>query len=147
MERGLLARIALSVLCVVQAATTAAIDLNRTHATHPAWPGHARFHVVWQTIGVMLYSVVELGLIWFAGASAFYLACGLAAVSPVAFLVALAGRRTFGGTLSDAGGVPPAKVMFRGRQVLVDMNVVAVVVALVVLVVIAVLFRGSASGS
>ena len=39
-------------------------DFNRTHATNPMWPPHARFHVVWQVLMQMGVSLVVLALIW-----------------------------------------------------------------------------------
>ena len=77
----LLARISLSFLCAIQGMATLAIDLNRTHAANPAWTGHARFHVVWQSASVALLSVLELALIWMRGPyreGGFYLASLLA---------------------------------------------------------------------
>ena len=131
MDRALLARLALSLLCVLQSIATVAIDFNRTHATNPLWPGHARFHVVWQTLTVALLSVVELVLIWSGRTGGFYLASLLAALSPIAFLVAFATRTQFGGTLSDPNGIPQAKVNLLGTVRSVDVNLVAVVVALI----------------
>jgi hypothetical protein len=131
-----LARIALSLLCALQGLATLAIDFNRTHATNPTWTGHARFHVVWQGFSVVLMSVLELALIWFPGhyqKDAFYLAVLLTAVSPAAFVVALAGRKIFGGTLWDPNGIPPVRPTILGVRRSIDLNVAAVVAALVCL--------------
>jgi hypothetical protein len=77
LHHALVARILLSLLCALQGLATLAIDFNRTHATNPAWTGHARFHVVWQSISVALLSILELALIWWHGPyqkDGFYLA-------------------------------------------------------------------------
>ena len=127
------ARVLLSLLCGIQGIATVAIDLNRTHATNPEWVGHARFHVVWQTLTMALLAVVELGLLWGGWVSeerGFILALVLAGLSPVAFLVACVARRMFGGTLFDANGILPLPVRVGSRVVPVDMNLAAVVGAL-----------------
>lgn len=129
----LLAQVLLSVLCAVQAVATLAIDFNRTHATNPIWPGHARFHVVWQSINTALLSAVALVLIWRSGPYqrvSFYLASLLAALSPIGFLAAFVGRRLYAGTLSDPNGIPPLRLSLAGRTVSIDMNLAAVVAAL-----------------
>ncbi len=134
MNHLLLARLALSSLCAIQGIATLAIDLNRTHATNPTWPGHARFHVVWQSLSVALFSIVELMLIWSRSPNqsvAFYFAALLAGVSPLGFLIAFAGRRIFHGTLSDPNGIPPLSLVFFGKRVSVDLNFAAVVAALI----------------
>jgi hypothetical protein len=67
LNHALVAQISLFFLCTIQGLATLAIDFNRTHATNPAWTGHARFHVVWQTVSVALLSVLEIVLVWMRG--------------------------------------------------------------------------------
>ena len=53
------------------------IDLNRTHATNPLWPGHARFHLVYQVFTLLPAAAIEIALLWWPGrrlAARFYLA-------------------------------------------------------------------------
>ena len=137
------ARLTLSILCATQGVAQLAIDLNRTHATHPKWMGHARFHVVWQSITVALLAGVQLFLIWTPDVSshAFYLAAALAAVSPCAFLLAAATRKLYGGQFSDPNGIPPVDVALGKTKLTVDMNYVAVVGALLVLLVVLFSYR------
>ena len=128
-----LARLALSICSVIQAFATVAIDFNRTHASNPLWPGHARFHLVWQSSTVVLLSMLGLILIWHQGPyedQRFYLAALLAALSPLGFLTAFMARSLFGGTLSDPNGIPPARVTLLGSTREIDLNLVAVVTAL-----------------
>jgi hypothetical protein len=140
-----IARVGLSLLCGIQGIATVAIDFNRTHATNPEWARHARFHVVWQTVTTALASAVELGLLWSGWVSAelgFYLALLMASLSPIAFLVACAARRWFGGALSDPNGIQPVQLALGRRAIAVDMNLAAVVAALVTMGVIVMIWRG-----
>ncbi len=114
-----------------------AIDLNRTHATNPQWARHARFHVVWQTMTMVLLSVTEIWLVWTQGTRGFWIALLLTSLSPVAFLVATTTRRMFGSGLYDSNGILPLRVTVGVVKLQVDMNVVAVVMALVTLAVTA----------
>jgi hypothetical protein len=140
----LVARILLSFLCALQGLATLAIDFNRTHATNPAWTGHARFHVVWQSISVALLSVLELALIWLHGPSqkgGFYLAWLLTAASPLAFMIAFVSRRIFRGSLSDPNGIPPVCLKLFGVDLSIDLNFAAVVAALLSLGAILIIYR------
>ena len=47
-DGNLIARILLSLVTVGYAFITILADINKTHATNPAWTPHARFHVVWR---------------------------------------------------------------------------------------------------
>src|SRR5436305_389693 len=112
---------------------TAVLDLNRTHATHPDWLGHARFHVVWQTATVAALSIFEIVLVLVPGPQMeqrFYLAALLACVPMLGFFTALLTRRLYKGTLSDPGGIPPWTVQVRGRQLRIDLNLVAEIAGL-----------------
>lgn len=144
------ARGLLGAFCIVQGLATIALDLNRTHAAHPQWLGHARFHVVWQTGTVTALAIVECGLLWSqpAGVSAsFYLAALLACLPMFGFFAALFTRHLYGGTLSDPGGIPPLRLAVRGRNFRIDMNLVAEIAGVLTVLGIILLFRfGSPSG-
>jgi hypothetical protein len=122
------------------------IDLNRTHATHPMWPGHARFHVVWQTSAAALFGALETALLWWPGPAAaerFYLAALLTALPLLGFLAAMVSRRWYGGTLHDPLGIKPVRITLGGRVLMVDMNAVLVVTATVLLPAAVLLFRAA----
>jgi hypothetical protein len=133
LEHRTLARTLLSLVCIGQGIATLAIDLNRTHASNPEWLRHARFHVVWQTFSTAMLSVLEIALVCWPGAygeQRFYLAVVLTCLPLLAFFVAFFSRRLYGGALSDPNGIPPARLSLFGKVHLVDLNVVAVTVAL-----------------
>ncbi len=144
MEHRFLARCLLTFLSAVQGAATLAIDLNRTHATHPRWLGHARFHLVWQAVTTALLAVLTLWVLWGArlpAEASFYLAVSLSCVPLFGFMLALGARTLYGGTLSDAGGIPPARLRVGRRVIVLDGNLAAVVGALVAIAGIVAIFR------
>lgn len=134
----------LSVLAAMQGIASCAIDLNRTHATNPLWPGHARFHVVWQSFTLMLAAAVELALIWWTGPgmrSRFYLVVLLTAIPMVGFVLAVIFRPLYRGTLRDANGVPPLRVRIMSRAFELEGNAIAVGAGLMILAIAVWFFR------
>ena len=91
MTNQAIARDLLAALCLLQGLATLAIDLNRTHATNPHWPGHARFHLVWQTAAFAWLAVLEVPLVLVGGPlqeQRFYLAAILASIPMFGFFSA-----------------------------------------------------------
>jgi len=120
-----------SVVAAAQALAPALVELNKTHATNPLWTGHARFHLVWQVLSHTLYSGLVLTLVWWSSPcppERFYLAVALEAGPLLAFLVAMASRHLYGGTLHDPNGVRPFIFRLGERRVELEMNLVLVVV-------------------
>lgn len=147
MTGALLARIMLSVLAGTQGLTPLAIDLNRTHATNPLWPGHARFHVVWQGFTLLFAAVPEVLLVWWPGPGLrwrFYLAAVLTATAMAGFVAAVVLRRLYAGTFHDPNGIPPLRIRLAARTVELDGNALMVAVGLMVLATAVLLFRNSA---
>jgi hypothetical protein len=143
MSGPLLAKLMLSAVAAVQGLAPLLIDLNSTHATHPQWPGHARFHLVWQTFNTALLAMPEVGLVWWPGAGVrgrFFLAAGLAATSMIGFLLALVLRRFYLGTLHDLNGIPPIRVRTRAGPLEIDGNLLMVIVGLTVLTIAVLVF-------
>jgi hypothetical protein len=137
----------LSAVAGLQGLAPLPIDLNKTHATNPLWPGHARFHVVWQSFHAALLGIPEVALIWWAGPGfrgRFYLAAGLAALSMLAFVIALVLRNLYGGTLHDPNGIQPLRVRAGWRTLEIDGNAFMVFFGLIVLSTAVLLFRASA---
>ena len=119
-----------------QGVTPLFVDLNRTHATNPLWTGHARFHVVDQTVVMVLLAAVEVTLLWWIAPGsglAFYLATLLTATPISGFLLATFTRGYYGGTLRDPNGMPALHLQLAGRSREIDVNVVLVSVAAVML--------------
>jgi hypothetical protein len=74
-------------------------DFNKTHATHPLWIGHARFHVVWQIASYAGFGAIALWL-WAPGEMAIgrlYLASAFAVVVYCAFFIVLLCMPVYGG--------------------------------------------------
>lgn len=144
MTHSAIARCLLTALCAMQGAATLAIDLNRTHATNPAWPRHARFHLVWQAVSYALLSVLEVVLILAPGPlqdERFYLAAALALIPMLSCLAAWGSRTAYGGALHDPNGIQPLRVALFGSIMHIDLNLAAELLALVFLAAIVLLFR------
>lgn len=138
----------LAAFCAIQGVATIALDLNRTHAAHPQWLGHARFHVVWQTGTIAALAIVEVSLLSFNSpreTERFYLAALLASLPIFGFFAALLSRRLYGGTLSDPGGIPPLHIRVRGRRMRVDMNLVAEIAGALTVATLVVIFRSAST--
>ena len=132
MSAPLLARAILTAIAAGQGLAPLFIDLNRTHATNPLWPGHARFHVVWQTFTHTLITAAEAALLWWAGPAMpqrFYLAAILVSIPLAAFLLAVFTRAFYAGTLHDPNGIPPVRIRVGKRVVEIDMNAAIVIFA------------------
>jgi hypothetical protein len=131
-----LSRLILSAIAGGQGVAPLGIDLNRTHATHPLWPGHARFHVVWQSFTSFFLVIPEAALLWWPGshqAARFSLAAALIATSLCGFIVAAAVRRAYGGTFHDPHGIQPLRIPTGQRIIKVDGNAMAVAAAVLAL--------------
>ena len=104
-------------------------DMNRTHLRHPAWPGHARFHLLWAAASQLAVAGVALWLVW-GGSTDALARCRLAAVLGLCmtsgFWIALVLRKLYHGTLHDPHGIPP----LGGK---LDGNIPAVLVIMVFL--------------
>src|SRR6266567_2333338 len=102
------------------------IDLNRTHATNPMWPGHARFHLVQQVFTLLPAAAIEVALLWCPGRAMhgrFYVAALLTATPLAGFLVAALTRPLYRGTLHDPNGIQPLRMHLGSRLIVFDLNV------------------------
>jgi hypothetical protein len=141
-----IARVLLAGLCGLQGLGTLAVDLNRAHATNPEWPGHARFHLVWQAAAFAWLALLEIVLIFGGGPfqeQRFYLAAILAGLPMLGFFTAFIGRRIYRGTLSDPNGIPPANLTIMNWHRRVDLSLVAETGVAFVLAAIIALYRHS----
>ena len=144
MNHHSIARVLLAVFCGLQGLATVVIDLNRTHATHPKWIGHARFHVVWQTSTLAALSVFEIALVLVHGPSVtprFYITATLACAPMLGFFTAVFARRLYGGTLSDPQGMPPWIVRVGAKPMRIDLNLVTEIAGLLALAAIIAIYR------
>ena len=131
-------RVVLTLLAISQGVLMLAIELNNTHATHPQWPGHARFHLVWQNLTTALFSALVVVLLWCPGplnSQRFFLAAAIVAVPLVAFTGAVLARSLYDGRMADVNGVPPVRFALRDKGWLFDGNILAVAVGLVALLI------------
>lgn len=139
-----IARFLLAALCLLQGSATLAIDLGKTHASNPAWTGHARFHVVWQSTTVSLLAILEIVLVSAPGPfeePRFHLGAVLAALPMLGFFIALINRSLYGGALTDENGTPPLALKIIGATRRVDLNLATEIVGMLGLTAIVALYR------
>jgi len=100
-------------------------DFNKTHATNPLWPPHARFHVVWQVLSQAGVSLVILFLIWAPSSEPMmhhWLAATLNYIWGASFYSTLASMKLFDGALKDVNGIKPFRFNSFGYIWIVDTN-------------------------
>lgn len=122
----LTAKILLTIATLGYSAVPAFFDSNATHATNPSFPGHARFHVVWQVSSYVYMAVLALYLIWTAGAETWplWIATILAAAAYGGFWSAVMSRALYGGKLvSEVNPVPAFDWKIGGLRFQTDANV------------------------
>lgn len=144
MNVAFLARSIVTAIAAGQGIAPVFIDLNRTHATNPRWPGHARFHLVQQVFTLLPAALIEVALIWWPGpavAKRFYLAALLTATPLAGFLIATLTRSAYGGALYDPNGIQPLRFHIGAREVTIEINVVLITAAFLLLIAAVFLFR------
>lgn len=114
----LLVKILLTIATLGYSLSPAYFDSNDTHATNPSWPGHARFHLVWQISAYVYVALIALVLIWTSGEETFqlWLASGLGAAIYTGFWSATLARRIYGGRLVDEAKPVPDIVWKLGKR-------------------------------
>ncbi len=126
-DLNLLSRILMTITAIGLAIGPAVADFNKTHATNPLWPPHARFHVVWQVITNSFLSFFMIFILWTPMVAQYDLQLILVAIIQLAILVpiyiTIASMGIFGGALKDVNGLKPFKFNIGGNVVEVDTNV------------------------
>ncbi len=125
-EQNLLSRILMTITALGLAIGPAVADFNKTHATNPLWPPHARFHVVWQVLTNSSLSLFMLFVLWTPLVEQYDLQLILVAIIQLTILVpiyvTMATMGVFGGALKDVNGLKPYKFNIGGNQIEVDTN-------------------------
>ena len=94
--------------------------------TNPSFPGHARFHVVWQVSSYVYVAILSLYLIWTAGTETWplWIAAILAGAAYMGFWSAVVFRPLYGGKLvSEVNPVPAFSWNLLGLKFETDANV------------------------
>lgn len=127
-DANLLPRILMTITAIALAVGPALADFNKTHATNPLWPPHARFHVVWQVITNSSLCLMMLYVLWTPLVDKYYLQLIVVLMVQGAILaplyITIASMKLFDGALKDVNGLRPFKFNIGGRIVKLDTNVV-----------------------
>ncbi len=109
-DRILVARVLFTLVTAGWSFATVIADFNKTHATNPAWTGHARFHVVWQICSYVGFGLLALALIWAPGPlvlERLTLVAAMAIIVYAGFFMAAFAMPLYGGRAYDDNGYLP----------------------------------------
>ena len=138
-DANLVPRIVMTITCIVLAIGPAIADFNKTHATNPLWPPHARFHVVWQVITNSALCLMMLYILWTPLVEQYNLQLVLVVMVQGAILaplyITMASMGLFDGALKDVNGIKPFEFNIGGKVYLLDTNVVGFTTISVVLII------------
>jgi len=125
-EQNLIARILMTITGLGLAIGPAVADFNKTHATNPLWPPHARFHVVWQVLTNSSLCLFMLFVLWTPLVEQYDLQLKLVAMVQFAILLpiyaTIACMGLFDGALKDVNGLRPFVFNIAGKKRAVDTN-------------------------
>tara|TARA_R110000868_G_scaffold91999_8_gene254985 strand:- start:5882 stop:6331 length:450 start_codon:yes stop_codon:yes gene_type:complete len=124
-DQTLVPRILFTIIAVMIGVGPIFADFNKTHATNPLWPPHARFHVVWQVLSQNGVSLVILYLLWSQSpdyGTHIVVAGILNYVWGASFYSTLASMKIYGGALKDVNGIKPFRFNIFGTIYFVDTN-------------------------
>ena len=106
-----ISRILITIATLVYGVIPLLVDLSDTHAFHPDWPAHARFHMVWLLGTNSALAILALYLMWVSnleGAIRVRIAGIIGLCVFGGFVISTLTRKFYGGALVDlVGGVPP----------------------------------------
>ena len=126
-DHNLLSRILMTFTGFGLAVGPAIADFNKTHATNPLWPPHARFHVVWQVLTNSSLCLFMLFVLWTPLVEQYDLQLKLVAIVQFTILIpifaTIACMRLFDGALKDGNGLRPFEFNIGGKKLEVDTNV------------------------
>ena len=116
-DQNFITRVIFTIASIAIAVGPTIADFNKTHDTHPDWPGHARFHVVWQVLGFYPSAIIALIILWsripdFHYPYQLYIWMIYFFGFYGTFLITLFSMKIFDGTLSDKGGRIPFTFTF-----------------------------------
>ena len=108
-------RLIITIATLVYGVIPLFVDISATHAFHPEWPPHARFHMVWLLGTNSTLAILALYLMWVSNLEA-AVSIRLAGIIGLCvyggFVISTVTSKLYGGALVDPiGGVPPVMGM------------------------------------
>ena len=106
-----ISRVLITIATLVYGVIPLLVDISETHAFHPDWPPHARFHLVWLLGTNSTLAVLALYLMWISNIDnkiRIRIAGLIGLCVYGGFIISTLTRNLYGGALVDpSGGVPP----------------------------------------
>ena len=102
----MLSKALLTLTAIIYAVLPPLVDFNASHAVHPDWTGHARFHTVWLVAANSCVGLFAIYQIWMRADRGGPVIAGiLSAIILGSFFVATLTMPLYHGALADPGGV------------------------------------------
>ena len=110
-----MSRILITIATLVYGVIPLLVDISDTHAFHPEWPPHARFHMVWLLGTNSTLAILALYMVWVSSletAIRIRIAGIIGLCVYGGFVISAVTGKLYGGALVDPiGGVPPVMGM------------------------------------